>query len=287
MLVAINSDRMDNFYGVAEKYLKTLASGSPIGYRVRRLLDEKPRKLMQLSALPSEIKKLINPVTITEDNVFLNPLTKVFIDELLIEWKNIDTYKFHNLGVRNKMLLHGPTGNGKTTIAKHISKLTGLPFVEVNSDYIIDSHLGKSSINIHKLFNELKEPCVLFWDEIDSIGRKRGLGTDSAAGMENERTINSILVNLEKLDNQVIFIGATNRKEILDSAFLRRFDIMWELATPSVSEKENFATQMKDYYKLPNDFMPENIDGINNFSEIKMRYMELARKYVLTQLTEK
>lgn len=65
----------------------------------------------------------------------------------------------------------------------------------------------------------------MFWDEVDTIGRKRGKGNDSAAGMENERMVNSILVNIEKLSNDVIFIGATNRREVLDSAFLRRFDV--------------------------------------------------------------
>jgi len=284
MLNYINSGKKDLFYKSVEDYASLLGKNSSIRYRINRLISEKPKEFIRLENLSSDIKNLITQSPITEDNVFLNDVTKSIIDELLLEWSNSEVYKFHNLPIRNKILFHGTTGNGKTTVAKHIAKLSNLPFVEVNSDTMIDSKIGNSGFNIHKIFNQINQPCVLFWDEVDTIGRKRGIGGDSAAGLENERMVNSILVNIEKLNNDVIFIGATNRREVLDSAFLRRFDVQFELTAPSELEKEKFAKQMIEYYKLPESFLPETLSQYNSYSEIKMMFMDLARKFILNKL---
>lgn len=283
MLHHINMDKKELAYKAVEEYLPTLARSGNYYYKIRNLLEEKPARLMQLSELPMDIKKLIIQSIITEDNVFLNEQSKTLIDELILEWKNKDVYSYHNLPVRSKILFHGATGNGKTTIARHIAKLTQLPFVEVNSDAMIDSHIGLSSMNIHKVFNQINQPCVLFWDEVDTIGRKRGRG-DSAAGVENERMVNSMLVNMEKLSTDVIFIGATNRREVLDSAFLRRFDVQFELPAPTDPEKHSFTKQMVEHYKLPHEFIPTSIDTCISYSEIKLVLLEAARKYVITHL---
>jgi SpoVK/Ycf46/Vps4 family AAA+-type ATPase len=284
MLANINADKKDFFYKSAEDYANTLAKGGAFYYRIKRLISEKPMKFIQLDSLPNDLKKLIQQSQITDDNVFLSEQTKSLLDELLIEWQNIEVYKFHNLPVRNKILFHGSTGNGKTTIAKHIAKLSKLPFVEVNADNVIDSRIGSTGTNINNIFNKINEPCILFWDEIDTIGRKRGVGNHSAAGMENERMVNSILVNIEKLSNDVIFIGATNRKDVLDTAFLRRFDVQFELTAPNEIQKQIFLKQMMEYYKLPESYLENDLSKFNSYSEIKMMLMDLARKYVLSNL---
>ncbi len=283
ILKSINVGSNDLAYKAAEDYCKYL-KGNTL-YLVDTLLKQRPRKFIELNKLPADLKKLINTSIPDSENVFLNNVTQSLIDELLIEWKNTDVFKHHNISVRNKILFHGPTGNGKTTLARHIAKLASLPFVEVNSDNIVDSKIGHTSQNINQLFNQLKEPCILFWDEVDTIGRLRGSSNDSAAGMENERMVNSILVNIEKLSNDVIFIGATNRRGVLDTAFLRRFDIQFEIAHPRNEEKFSFLSQMMDYYKLPDELI-KSIDftTLNSYSEIKLRLLDIARKYILTNL---
>lgn len=285
MLININNDKKEAFYTSVENYLNTLARSNNYYYQISQLLKRKPLKFIQLENLPNDIKKLIQQYQITDDNVFLNDDVKFLIDELLIEWKNQETFKYHNLPVRNKILLHGTTGNGKTTIAKHIAKLSNLPFVEVNSDMIIEKSLGSSGQNIFNIFNKIQEPCVIFWDEVDTIGRIR-TGDGGSASMENERMVNSILVNIEKLANDVIFIGATNRKEVLDTAFLRRFDVQFELTAPDENQKQTFLKQMIDYYKLPENFFNTNVSGLNSYSEIKMSIIDLARKHVLSNLNK-
>jgi len=278
----INLDSKDGFYRTAEQYQKALSPNGDFSWRLKRLLNEKPKHFTQLSELSSDIKKLIVQKDVGDECVYLNSTIQSFINQLLIEWKNAEVFRYHNLGVRNKILLHGPTGNGKTTLARHIARLTELPFIEVNADLIIDSHIGSSGANIHKIFNQIKMPCVLFWDEVDTIGRARGKGNDSAAGMENERMVNSVLVNIEKLNNDVIFIGATNRREVLDTAFLRRFDCQLELGEPSDLEKETFASKLIEWFKLPIDNY--NSNRFNNFSEIKLDLIDLTRKYVLSEI---
>jgi SpoVK/Ycf46/Vps4 family AAA+-type ATPase len=283
MLSNINADKKDLFYKSVERYAETLALSNNSRYTMLSLLKSKPMRFNQLSSLSPDLKKLIQQSEVTEDNVFLNEDIKTLIDELLLEWKNKEIYKYHNLPVRNKILLHGSTGNGKTTIARHIAKLSNLPFVEINSGSVIERSIGSSGQNIFKIFNEIAEPCVLFWDEVDSIGKRRGIDGTSA-GTENERMVNSILVNIEKLSNDVIFIGATNRKEVLDSAFLRRFDVQFELTAPDEELKAMFFKQMIDYYKLPESYINKDISILNSYSEIKMMLLDLARKYVISNL---
>lgn len=288
MLKSINTDDKNLFYTAAEKYKETLAKSGNYYYRLNNLLKEKPLKLVQLDSLSNDIKKLINTSIITDDNVYLNDNIKTLIDELIIEWRNAEAFRFHNLPVRNKILFHGATGNGKTTIAKHIAKLTELPFIEINSDLMIDSHIGSSAHNINKIFNQITLPCVLFWDEIDTIGKKRGMANDSAASQENDRMVNSMLVNIDKLSNDVIFIGATNRFDVLDSAFLRRFNVKFELPNPIHFDKVQFISKMVDYYKIPSEVISgeeqNNLSQLQNFSDIKMALMNHARKYILNTL---
>lgn len=285
MLANINADKKDLFYKNVESYISTLALSNDSRYRIVSLLKQKPMKFNQLADLPREIKNLIQLSEVTEENVFLNQDVKTLIDELLIEWENKETFKYHNLPVRNKILLHGTTGNGKTTIARHIAKVSNLPFVEINSGNVIEKTVGSSQGNIFKIFNEIHEPCVLFWDEVDSIGKLRG-NDASSAGTENERMVNAILVNLEKLNNDVIFIGATNRKEVLDTAFLRRFDVQFELTAPDQNQKKVFLKQMVDYYKFPEHYLDEDLSNLSSYSEIKMMLLDLARKYVLSNLSK-
>ena len=287
MLCHINNDKLDLFYKASEEYANSLALSNSHRFRILRLVKEKPKRFISLAEMPVDIMKLIRRYDITEDNVFLNEKIKTLIQELMCEWENIDVFKFHNLPVRNKILLHGITGNGKTTIAKHIAKLTKLPFIEINSDLIVDSHVGNSGKNIDKIFNGIKEPCVLFWDEIDTIGRRRGMTNSDSASVENERMTNSVLVNIEKLSNEVIFIGATNRYEVLDTAFLRRFDVQLKVEPPENEQKEDFLDQMLDYYKMPHRYKQTDVSEYISYASIKLMILDLARKYVLETLKNK
>lgn len=282
MVRQINANKIADFYNTISTYADTFAFSSKVRADLFHCLRQKPVVLRSLDQLPSNVKNLLIQNELRDENVFLNEQTNKLIEDLILEWRNIPVYEFHNLKVRNKVLLHGTTGNGKTTIARHIARMSKLPFVEIKGDEVIDSHLGSTGSNIYNIFNQIKEPCVMFWDEIDSVGCKRGTDV-KAAGHENDRMTNSLLVNIEKLSSDVVFIGATNRRNVLDSAFVRRFDVQYEVQAPIEIEKERFANQLISYYKLPIE-TPE-LNELNSYSDIKNNIVSIAREMVLTQIT--
>lgn len=279
MIRSVNANNISDFYKIVEQYAETFVYNSNTRYTLLSLVRQRPIQLRSLDELSNDIKKLIIKNELKDENVFLNDQTNKLIEELLLEWKNISVYQYHNLKVRNKILLHGITGNGKTTIARYISKKSELPFIQIKSDEVIDSHLGSTGSNIYKIFNDIKEPCIIFWDEVDSIGCKRGSTDNSSASTENDRITNSVLLNIERLKDDVIFIGATNRKDVLDSAFIRRFDVSFEITPPKDIEKINFAEQLIDYYKIP--IKSPNLSKLNSYSEIKNIIVEIARTHIL------
>ena len=285
MVDAINRSRPDQFYKAAEDYRKGMAMSSDMGHRIGRLLKQRPLQMTNINNLYSDMKKLINQEVLGDAHVFMNAAVLQVISDLKKEWNHRDGLRYHNINPRNKVLLHGLTGNGKTTIAKHISKEMNLPFIEVNSDTLIDSHLGSTGGNIYKVFDSIKEPCVLFWDEIDVIGRKRGKGTNSAE-IENDRMVNSMLVNFEKMGSDVVFVAATNRFDILDSAFLRRFDIIHEIPAPTIEEKEAFVAGLVSFYKMEELIGDIAFDwaDYHSLSDIKRKFMEIARSFIISKI---
>lgn len=284
MVNAINKDDPGSFYKIAQQFAEGQPSGGGTRYRILNAVRAKPAKLVMLDQLPGTIKNLLIQSKWPDENVFLTEDIKLFIDKLLTEWKNADKFQYHNISVRNKILLYGPTGNGKTTIARHIAKQIELPFVEINSDMVMDSHVGGTSQRIYNLIKEVQQPCVLFWDEIDSIGSRR-TGTDSAAGRENDRMVNSILINIEKLGKDVVFIGATNRMEIIDAAFLRRFDVKMHIAQPNEEQKAHFANQLIEYYKLTGRVSVNDFANLSSYAEIKIHVSDTARDFIIQSLT--
>ena len=137
--------------------------------------------------------------------------------------------KLNEIGVKipNGILLSGEPGTGKTLIAKAIAGEAGVPFIYVNSSNIIDRFVGVGARNIRKIFKVAKEkaPCIVFFDEIDSIGVSRDRKDEDS---ENEQTINALLQELDGFTGRegIFVIAATNRADKLDSALTRagRFD---------------------------------------------------------------
>lgn len=285
MIHQINAGKLDLFYQSADKYVETLSTSGDIYYKIKGALRSKPMMMIRLDQMSNDIKGLLRVSDSIDDMVFLNEQISGLISELNVEWSNAEAYRYHNIPVRNKVLFHGPTGNGKTTIARHISKVRGMPLVEVNSDMVVDSHLGKTGVNIHRIFDQLKTPCVLFWDEVDTIGKKRGVAANSA-DHENDRMVNSVLVNLERMHPDIVFVAATNRMDILDSAFVRRFDVIYEVPRPTDSEMISFCDKLTEYYRLPKDFTVPDLSKAFSFSDLKREFLNSARKYLNSKLKQ-
>lgn len=153
--------------------------------------------------------------------------------------------KFSDLGARipKGVLLVGPPGTGKTLFAKAVAGEAGVPFFSVSGSDFVEMYVGVGASRVRDLFDMAKknQPCIIFIDEIDAVGRHRGAGL-GGGNDEREQTLNQILVQMDGFESNegVIVIAATNRADILDPALMRpgRFDRQVFVNLPDVKGRE-------------------------------------------------
>ncbi|MDD3167878.1 MAG: ATP-dependent zinc metalloprotease FtsH [Eubacteriales bacterium] len=153
--------------------------------------------------------------------------------------------KYNNLGARipKGILLVGPPGTGKTYISKAAAGEAGVPFFSISGSDFVEMFVGVGASRVRDLFEQAKKssPCIIFIDEIDAVGRKRGAGLGGGHD-EREQTLNQLLVEMDGFgDNTgIIILAATNRPDILDSALLRpgRFDRQVVIGIPDIKGRE-------------------------------------------------
>jgi cell division protease FtsH len=172
------------------------------------------------------------------------------IDEAREELEEIveflkDPQKFQRLGGRipRGCLLVGPPGTGKTLLAKAIAGEAGVPFFTISGSDFVEMFVGVGASRVRDMFEQGKRsaPCIIFIDEIDAVGRHRGIGM-GGGNDEREQTLNQLLVEMDGFsDNEgVIIIAATNRPDVLDPALLRpgRFDRQITISNPDINGRE-------------------------------------------------
>lgn len=153
--------------------------------------------------------------------------------------------KFNTLGARipKGVLLMGPPGTGKTLLARAVAGEAGVPFFSISGSDFVEMFVGVGASRVRDLFDQAKKnaPCIVFIDEIDSVGRQRGTGLGGGHD-EREQTLNQLLVEMDGFETNigVIMIAATNRPDILDPALLRpgRFDRQIVVGSPDIKGRE-------------------------------------------------
>jgi len=153
--------------------------------------------------------------------------------------------KFVDIGARipKGVLLVGPPGTGKTLLAKAVAGEAGVPFFSISGSDFVEMFVGVGASRVRDLFEQAKKnsPCLVFIDEIDAVGRRRGAGLGGGHD-EREQTLNQLLVEMDGfgVNEGVIVLAATNRPDILDPALLRpgRFDRRVVVGTPDVKGRE-------------------------------------------------
>lgn len=147
--------------------------------------------------------------------------------ELVEEHHRADLLRSYGLEPRHRVLLVGPPGSGKTSLAESIAAEVMVPFIVVRYEALIGSYLGETSTRLQRVFESARQrQCVLFFDEFDTLGKERG---DVHETGEIKRVVSSLLLQIDRLPSYVLVVAATNHPELLDRAVWRRFELRLSL----------------------------------------------------------
>jgi SpoVK/Ycf46/Vps4 family AAA+-type ATPase len=216
------------------------------------------------------------------DDLLLPDVAKNASMELIEEHRRADLLRSYGLEPRNRILLAGPPGNGKTSLAEAIAEGLMLPLIAVRQESIISSYLGETATRLQALFEFVStRRCVLFFDEFDALSKERG---DTHETGEIKRVVSSLLLQIDALPSYVVVIAATNHPELLDRAVWRRFQLRLSLPPPGPKQVREWFIRFEIKLGIPLGYTPtglaRRLDGIS-FAELEDFCQDIQRHYVL------
>ncbi len=265
-------ERAKNHTILADRLLRHLQNGNG------RTPQTTPRPL-RASAGP--LLAEIMPQRCLED-LFLPQEVEEIIGELIAEQHRADLLRSYNLEPRHRILLAGPPGNGKTTLAEALANALCVPMLVVRYEAVVGSYLGETAQRIARVFEEARSRrCVLFFDEFDAVGKERG---DQHETGEIKRVVSSLLLQIDALPSHVVAVTATNHPELLDRAIWRRFQVCVELPAPKRGQIEKwfrrFAEQHGHELGISPRSLAQRLQGLS-FAEIEEFGHDVLRKAAL------
>lgn len=213
----------------------------------------------------------------------LPPGVATAVAELIEEHHRAELLRSHNLEPRSRVLLEGPPGNGKTSLAEAIAAETMVPFYVVRYEGVVSSFLGETTSRLDNVFEFVRtRRCVLFFDEFDTVAKER---SDAHETGEIKRVVSTLLLQIDRLPSHVIAICATNHAELLDRAAWRRFQLRLTLPAPSRSEATQFletiSARLGGELGLAARTLADRLKGAS-YAELEQFALDVRRRYVLT-----
>jgi SpoVK/Ycf46/Vps4 family AAA+-type ATPase len=218
----------------------------------------------------------------TIGELVLSATVRQAVDELVQEHHRSDLLRSYNLQPRNRLLLTGSPGNGKTSLAEALASALMVPFVIARYDGLITSYLGETATRLRRLFEFAHtRQCVLFFDEFDTLGKERG---DIHETGEIKRVVSSLLLQIDDLPPHVVVVCATNHPELLDRAVWRRFQLKLELEPPKKAQIEEYfelcAKRLNFSFGYTPRVLAQGLIGAS-YSDLEGFTSDIARGYVL------
>jgi len=235
------------------------------------------------TAKPSELWSERTPLRGFEELLLAEP-TATACRELIEEQQRSDLLRSYGLVPRNRVLLAGEPGNGKTSLAEGLAHALVVPLVVARYEGLVGSYLGETATRIKRLFEHARtRACVLFFDEFDAIGKERG---DTQETGEIKRVVSSLLLQIDELPPYVVIVTATNHPELLDRAVWRRFQLRLELPRPTASQAEDFLRRAEARtglsFQVSLKLLAEKLAGAS-FAELDEFVGDVFRRHVLGQ----
>lgn len=204
--------------------------------------------------------------------------------QLIQEQGRSDLLRTQGLQPRHRVLLSGPPGNGKTSLAEAVAEALSLPLLTVRYDALVGAYLGETNARLAKLFEYARAtPCVLFFDEFDAVGKERG---DVHETGEIKRVVSFLLMQLDQLPSYVVTMAATNHAELLDRAVWRRFQLRIDMPAPDPARRAILVSRFFEAWPDPAGMPPEKVAerlGDVSFAEVFEFCQNVRRRHILSQ----
>jgi SpoVK/Ycf46/Vps4 family AAA+-type ATPase len=218
------------------------------------------------------------------DSLILTLPAEHLTRQLVEEHHRADLLRAQGMQPRHRVLLSGPPGNGKTSLAEAIAEAVAVPLLTVRYDALVGSYLGETNARLARLFDYARTtPCVLFFDEFDAVGKERG---DIHETGEIKRVVSFLLMQLDQLPSYVVVIAATNHAELLDRAVWRRFQLRIDMPLPSRDSAAVLIDRFFDAWPEPAGLSATQVAsqiGPSSFADIYEFCQNIRRRHILAQ----